>query len=115
MEELKESIREGDTSFLNRVSYWNQHVYGSSAFWQKKRQEIYSWMNHHVEVGNGPPMLFITLSCAEHYWPDIIRLIKERLELAGQPSDQCYVGSPQLGKLLNENAVVVQEHFQIRV
>ena len=66
-------------------------------------------------MGHGPPMFFITLSCAEYYWPDIIRLIKERTDIAGEDSSNCYVGSPTLSKILNEYSLVVQEYFQARV
>jgi hypothetical protein len=72
-------------------------------------------VNHHVEAGNGTPSFFVTLSCAEHHWPDIIRLVKERMEMAGEDSKDCYTGSPKLPKLLNDYCIVVQEFFQARV
>jgi hypothetical protein len=84
-------------------------------FWHSKRQELYTWINHHVEKGNGAPSYFITLSCCEHYWSDIILLIKERLKLAGKDESECYVGSPKMSQLLNDYAIVVQEYFQKRV
>ena len=68
-----------------------------------------------MEKGNGAPMFFITLSCAEYQWPDIIRLVKERMEIAGQDVSHCYLGSPKLSTYLNQHALVVQEYFQIRV
>jgi len=76
---------------------------------------LYTWINHHVEAGNGPPTFFITLSCAEHHWPDVIRLVRERMEIAGDAFEECYYGSPKLSKILNEYALVVQEYFQQRV
>ena len=105
LEELQEAIHNGDNRFINRITYVNNKVKGSTPFWHQKRGELYSWINHHVAAGNGPPMYFITLSCAEHYWPDIIRLIKERMEIA----------SPTLSRHLNEYSLVVQEFFQARV
>ena len=69
--ELQENIRKGDLKFINNLSYYAQKVKGSNEYWRQKRGEIYSWIAHHAEVGNGAPMLFITLSCAEYYWPDI--------------------------------------------
>jgi Helitron helicase-like domain at N-terminus len=76
---------------------------------------VCTWINHHVEVGNGPPNLFITLSCAEYYWPDVLRLILERMEVAGDARlKDCYQGSPKLTELHNDYTIVVQEFFQVR-
>jgi len=67
LDEIRYRISEGDTSFVNSLTYFNQRIKGSAPYWFKKRCELYSWINHHVERGNGAPMFFITLSCAEHY------------------------------------------------
>ena len=42
--------------------------------------ELNSWINYHLEHKNGPPTLFITLSCAEYWWPDLKRLILTRIK-----------------------------------
>lgn len=115
LQDLKESIAEGDTSFVNRLTYFSRSIKGSSPYWFAKRQELYTWINHHVEEGNGAPNYFITLSCCEHYWADIIQLLQERLILAGKDPGVCYVGSPKLSQILNDYAIVVQEYFQKRV
>jgi hypothetical protein len=115
LEELKKSIRKGDVEFVNRLMYYNKCIRGSNSFWRHKRSEVYSWINHHVEVGHGPPNLFITLSCAEYYWPDILRLISERMRIAGDPRiEECYQGSAKLTEIINDYTVVVQEFFQLR-
>ena len=88
---------------------------GSSAYWFQKRSQLYTWINHHVEKGNGAPNFFITLSCAEYFWPDIIALIKERMETAGLDATGCYFGSPQMTQLIDDYSIVVQEYFQKRV
>ena len=113
--ELKESIQRGDTSFINSLTYFNECIKGSSPYWFKKRQELHSWINYHVEAGNGPPTMFITLSCAELMWPDIIDAVRERMRLAGEDDSECYAGSPKLTAIMNDYAVVVQEVFQQRV
>jgi len=115
LDELRDSITKGDMSFVNSLTYFNQRIKGSSPYWFKKRCELYSWINYHVESGNGAPMFFITLSCAEHYWPDIFRLIKEKLEDAGLDSSECFYGSKKASTLLNEYSLIVQEYFQLRV
>ena len=115
LEDLKEEIAKGNTSFVNSLTYYNRRIKGGTAYWTQKRSEVYSWMHHHVERGHGAPTFFITLSCAEYYWPDIIKLLKERMELAGEDSTHCRVGSPKLSQIVNDYAIVIQEYFQERV
>jgi hypothetical protein len=79
LDELKTRIREGDTSYIDRISYFSNKVRGSAAFWRAKRAELYSWINYHVNEGHGAPTYFITLSCAEYHWPDIRRLLEDRM------------------------------------
>ena len=87
----------------------------STSYWHQKRSELYAWINHHVEVGHGPPTMFITLSCAEHYWPDLIELIQDRMSVAGDDPKTCFQGSPKMNTILNDYALVVQEYFQARL
>ena len=115
LDELKKSIEQKNTKFVNQLTYYCQSIKGSSPYWFHKKHELYSWVNHHVEAGHGPPSFFITLSCAEYQWPDMIRLLKQRIELAGGNSNDCYVGSPKLSTILNQYSIVVQELFQNRV
>lgn len=115
LDDLKECIDGGDTRFINSLTYYSKCVKGSTSYWHQKRSELYAWINHHVEVGNGPPTMFITLSCAEHYWPDIIELLQERMRIAGDDPSTCYQGSPKMNGILNDYALVVQEYFQARV
>jgi hypothetical protein len=85
LDALKEDLRNGKTGFLDKITYYSSRVRGSSGYWRAKRAELYSWINYHVSAGNGMPNFFITLSCAEYFWPDVLRLINERLSLAGHP------------------------------
>ena len=112
---LKEQIENGNTSFVNSLTYYNKRVKGSNSYWAHKRSEVYTWINHHVECGNGAPMFFITLSCAEYYWADIEEIIKDRMEQAGLDSTSCKIGHPGFSQLVNDYSVVVQEYFQERV
>ena len=115
LEELQQQIRKGNLSFINSLTYYNKRVKGSNSYWRSKRAELYTWINYHVEHGNGVPMFFITLSCAEYYWHDIIRLLKQKLELAGENSSDCYVGSKKMTNILNQYTSVIQEYFQNKV
>jgi hypothetical protein len=67
-----------------------------------------------LRPGNGAPSFFVTLSRAEHHWPDIIRLVKQRMTIAGQdPSIAIWI--TKVDTLLNQYSIVVQEFFQARV
>jgi len=55
LQDLKSEILKGDSSIVSSINYYNQRVKGSSSYWQKKRQEVYSWINYHIEQGHGAP------------------------------------------------------------
>ena len=78
LRDLIERITNGDTTFIDQLQYFSGKLEGSDAYWRKMKAELYSWISHHIEQGNGPPSLFMTLSCAEYFWPDLQRLINER-------------------------------------
>jgi hypothetical protein len=56
MDELKDRLRKGDMSFIDKITYYSQRVRGSSSYWRSRRAELYSWINHHVKEGNGMPI-----------------------------------------------------------
>jgi len=69
-------------------------------------------MNYHLQTSNSPPDYFITLSCAEYYWPDIMRLLKERYQLSGVKDIDI---QSNMSLYINEMTMVIQEYFQERV
>jgi hypothetical protein len=75
---------------------------------------LVSWIGHHVEEGNGPPSLFITLSCAEYHWKDIERLLNKRRSIAGEPP-LILDSITEKVKAVNDYLIVIQEYFQARV
>ena len=112
LEQLQTEIANGNTQWIERLCYYSGRVPGSPGYWQAKRDEVYTWINHHIEAGHGPPNFFITLSCAEYMWPDIKQLIIERFTIAG-------LDVPDLNKsfvqIVNDYTLIVQEYFQERV
>ena len=113
LEELKFMIENGDKEWVSRICYFSNRVTGSPAYWRERRSELYSWINYHIYKGNGPPSAFMTLSCAEHHWPNIERLIRNR----------CGYGNIKVPKFnqkggtkwVNEFTLVIQEYFQKKV
>ena len=109
LQELKEEIANGNTCWIERLCYYSQRVTGSPGYWRSKRAEVYSWINHHIEAGHGPPTFFITLSCAEYMWPDIKRLLQNRFDVGEMDDvdlDKSFV------QIVNDYTLVVQEYFQ---
>ena len=128
LEELHERINKGDKSFIDQLAYFSAKVRGTDAFWRYKKAELYSWIHHHIEKGSGAPTLFMTLSCAEYFWPDLLEKLQERIWLAGgmkmSPQDRKLDSkgqtidlrndSKQRNRAVNDYSLVVQEFFQAR-
>ena len=95
LDELKEQLESGDSSFVSKLIFYSKRVRGSDSFWRAERAKLYTWISHHIEAGNGPPDLFMTLSCSEYFWPDMLRLLEERIWIAeGQNTvhgTRCYI------------------------
>lgn len=114
LESLKQQLASGNTSFLRNLSYYNKRIKGSTSYWFQKRSEVFAWINQHVSMGNGAPTYFITLSCAEYFWPDVVDLLRDRLVIAGLDPDDCKIGSPSFIQMCNDFSIVIQEYFQMR-
>ena len=112
IEDLKDSILDGDIGWINRLAYFSYHVKGSPGYWRFKRSEVYSWINHHIQCGHGAPTLFITLSCAEYHWKDIKKLVQQRLAIAGKHLD---IDDTNYISIVNDYTLIVQEYFQQRI
>ena len=74
VEQLKEQIRAGDYTYISKLRYFAQTIRGSDGYWRKKTSELMSWIDFHVSRGHGPPTHFMTLTCAENWWPDLRRI-----------------------------------------
>jgi hypothetical protein len=66
LETLHKMIDDGDMSFIEKLMYFGKIIPGTAAYWRHKKSELYSWINHHVEQGQGAPSIFLTLSCTEY-------------------------------------------------
>ena len=65
------------------LRYFAQNIKGSDNYWRSRTNDLEQWTNHHVSRGHGPPTFFITLSCAENWWPDLRRLLYQLEKIAG--------------------------------
>ena len=123
--DLQMSLRNGDHSFVNKMVYYIKRIRGSDAYWRQKRAELYNWIHYHLGEGHGAPNGFFTLSCAEYFWPDMIRLLEDRIWIAegrhrngpGAKTDRNGVvidlanDKKARNKAVNDYSVVIQEFF----
>jgi hypothetical protein len=115
LEELQSRIQQGDTSTIDKIMYFSKVIPGTTAYWRSKKAELYSWINHHVEQGRGAPTVFMTLSCAEYFWPDLKRLLEETILACEGRKVDLDLNHNELNKAVNDYCIVVQEFFHLRV
>jgi hypothetical protein len=113
LEDLKAKIQEGDTSWIDRICYYSKLVVGSAGYWRYKKAELYSWIQHHVDAGHGPPTFFMTFSCAEYKWPDIKRLLTDRFQCANLSVPD--IEKTSFVRFINDYTIIIQEYFQERL
>ena len=53
LEELKQKLQDGDSSFVNKIMFYSKRSRGTDAYWRHKRAELYNWIHHHIAAGNG--------------------------------------------------------------
>jgi hypothetical protein len=121
LDDIKRAIANGDLSFIKRLqTFSGQKIKGSDAFWRDKKRELDTWIMYHLEVGHGPPTLFLTLSCAELWWPDLKRLLCDLVqgtedEYLAKEMDNEDGKATAIKKLVEMYSLVVQEFFQTRL
>ena len=120
VDDLIDEIDRGDYSFITKLQYFSGNLKGTDSFWRRNKLELDAWMAYHVEQSNGPPTLFITLSCAEYWWPDLHRLLVERLMKSVDRNHHKLAEKVKCGdhssciKAINLHTGLVQEFFIIR-
>lgn len=88
---------------------------------EKEKEELNEWILYHIHHDHGPPTLFVTLSCAELWWPDLKRLLAERLNSFGtktydELATKILEGDHKSSmKAVNLFTTLVQEYFHKRV
>jgi hypothetical protein len=95
------------------LQYFAQCVPGSDSYWRNKRAELISWIDNHVERGNGAPSLFVTLSCAEYNCKDIEKLLKDRRNIAGDPPVSLSSGTKKVRAVYDYSIIIAKEVFEI--
>jgi hypothetical protein len=59
------------------LRHFSRKIKVSDNYWRSRTKDLYHWITQHVARGHGPPTFFITLSCAENWWIDLICLLAQ--------------------------------------
>jgi hypothetical protein len=59
------------------LRHFSKNTKGGDNFWRSKTEDLKHWITHHVARRHGPSKNFVTLSCAENWWPDLKRLVAQ--------------------------------------
>jgi hypothetical protein len=118
LQELKEKMRDKDQGqkFVKNLVYYTKSICGSTLYWHDMKEKVMNWINFHIESGNGPPTLFITLSCAEYFWGDLMKLLVDRFKMdnPGKEIPDIKNDITARVKLANDYMLDVQDFFQQR-
>lgn len=80
VDDIKEEIENGNFSTVGKIqNFAAQKIRGSDGWWRSRKHELDSWVAHHLDKGHGPPTLFMTFSCAEYWWSDLLNFLKKRI------------------------------------
>ena len=101
VEQLKEHI-EQNPSYLKKLMFMGSNIRGSKSYWKSRCGELRDMIEQ-----IGLPTIFLTMSAADFYWPDLFRL------LTGKDISQINMSEGR--KLIQDNPLVVDMFFQFRL
>lgn len=109
---LSQNFKETVKQFVanDKAFSFMSSVKGTPAYWKKFLQEVLAMVKQ-----LGPPTFFLTLSCADLRWNELVSII---CKLKGRNMSDDEINSidyTERCKLLNSNPVLVARHFQYRV
>ena len=85
-------------------------IKGTPAYWKKFLQEVLAMVKQ-----LGPPTFFLTLSCADLRWNDLVSIISKLKGSEMSDEKLNLLSYEERCRLLNSNPVLVARHFQYRV
>ena len=77
VQELKKQLENKNSRYIQMLRSFSRNIKGSDNFWRSRTKDLQHWITHHVARGHGPPMFFITFSCAENWLIDLKRLLAQ--------------------------------------
>ena len=105
------TLDKSNLSRYNRTYQVFKNMRGTSMYYEESKKNLMSILRQ-----NGCPSLFLTLSCAEFDWPDLLKEIVETVERR-KVSKEYVENMPQSEKnrIISEDVVQSTVHFQKRI
>ena len=106
----------GNSQYLNNMIYTDQaflflrQIPGTPPYWQKFQYEVKTMVQQ-----LGLPTWFMTLSCADLRWNDLLDILIKIRDLDLTAEDIELMSYQDKCKLLNANPVIVARHYQYRL
>ena len=111
--EMQDKLRAGDHTFLDRLRRFGGGVLrGTDAYWSERSDDVDAWLHYHVEQGSGVPTLFVTGSCAEFHWPELLDRIEGRVYIAPGESTDLREDSTRRYQAVQDYPLLAQEFFR---
>jgi hypothetical protein len=117
VQDLQRQIQQQNCRYIHMLRYFARNIKGSDNYWRSRTDDLEQWINHHVSRGHGPPTFFITLSCAENWWPDLRRLLYQLEKIAGnnEKADAIKIGGrTEMATSARKYPLFVNEFFMKR-
>ena len=105
------NIDHANLSRFNRSYQVFKNVRGTSMYYEESKKNLMALLRQ-----NGCPSVFLTLSCAEFDWPELLKEIVETVERRKVTKE--YVNDlpdREKNRLISENVVQSTIHFQKRI
>ena len=110
----KANVNEVDRANLSRFNRSFQvfkSLRGTSMYYEESKKNLMSILRQ-----NGCPSIFLTLSCAEFDWPELVKEIAETVYRKKFTDEQInQLSDKEKNKLVSENVVQSTLHFQKRI
>jgi hypothetical protein len=88
---------ESYSEIVSKLTPFFNELQGSSMFWKKRRQELLSMINS-ITLKSKKPTIFLTLSAADTYWPELFDKlgIRDHQKLTYQERNRILSQNPKL-------------------
>ena len=96
--------------YSDRAFVFLQKIPGSPSYCKKFQSEVFTMVKH-----LGIPTWFMTLSCADLRWKELLEIVCKCHKLALSSDELETLGYDEKFRLLNLNPVITARHFQYRV
>ena len=103
-EDLLEAAKQKDPAILSGLQCYSARVAGTDGFWFQQTRDLQTMMEQ-----KGAPTVFVTLSCADNYWPDLHRHLPYP-----RGTNFSTLSRSQKKKMVRENPHLVSWYFHKR-